>query len=143
VHVTNTTRSAVKQDRGSLGDQRFRRRAAQVRILSWRPWRNDAGTVLGFISAELPSGMIVNGLKLMVGPKGKPWVACPATKREVPDGGKPVWDPTIEFASREVRDRFGAVILTALRAYDPHAFDDNDRSGGAGRDRSAEPGGQP
>ena len=93
------------------------------RILSWRPWRNEAGTVLGFISAEMPSGMIINGLKLMVGPKGTPWVATPATKREAADGGKPAWDPIIEFIDRPTRDRFGAAILAALRAQHPDAFD--------------------
>jgi hypothetical protein len=101
-----------------------------LRILSWRPWRNEAGTVLGFISAELPSGMIVHGLKLMIGPAGKHWIATPATKRGPPppgeaeptDGGKPAWDPIIEFASREVRDRFNAVILAALAEQFPNAF---------------------
>jgi hypothetical protein len=31
------------------------------------------------------------------------------------EGGKPVWDPVLEFRDRAARDRFGAIILEALR----------------------------
>jgi hypothetical protein len=96
---------------------------AQARIISWRPWRNPAGTVLGFLSAQMPSGLVIHGLKLMIGPAGKHWVAMPATKREAADGGKAAWDPIIEFADREARDRFGAGILAALREQHPDAFE--------------------
>lgn len=90
------------------------------RILSWRPFCNDARTLRGFFSVELPSGLVLHGCKLMVGPKGQPWIAPPATKREVPDG-KPIWDPIVDFRDRETRDRFTAAVLDALAQAHPEA----------------------
>jgi hypothetical protein len=49
--------------------------------------------MLGFIDAELPSGMIVRSMKLMVGPKGRRWVAMPDEKRLDPEG-RPVIAPS-------------------------------------------------
>jgi hypothetical protein len=90
--------------------------------------------MLGYLSAELPSGMIINDLKLMVGPKGQPWIAMPSQKqldrggnpRTGPDG-KPLWSQTIEFASRAAADRFRDIVLDALRHRHPEAFDDGGR----------------
>src|SRR6516165_9568101 len=57
--------------------------------VTFRPWQNEAKTVLGFLRIECPSGLIIDGAKLMIGPRGARWVAMPATKQLHPDG-KPV-----------------------------------------------------
>jgi hypothetical protein len=38
------------------------------------------------------------------------------------EDGKPLWDPVIEFTRRDARDRFGAMVLEALRRAHPEAF---------------------
>ena len=53
----------------------------RVKIRSVRPYRNAAGTIRAFLSAESPSGMIINGLRLMIGSRGSPWIAMPDIKR--------------------------------------------------------------
>src|SRR5262249_39125372 len=42
----------------------------QARTLRFRPFRNAAGTVLGFFSAELSYGQLINSLELIRGPQG-------------------------------------------------------------------------
>jgi DNA-binding cell septation regulator SpoVG len=71
--------------------------ATAVKIRRWQPYRNPAGTVLGFLSIELGSGLVINDLKLMTGPKGGHWLAMPSIKAVDRDGqpivnakGKPV-----------------------------------------------------
>jgi hypothetical protein len=85
--------------------------------------------MLGFLSAAMPSGMIVNGMKLMIGAKGKHWLAMPSIKHLDRDGspvlddrGKPIWDDVIEFATAADRARFQEQVLTALRGSHPEAF---------------------
>src|SRR5262245_3947920 len=56
------------------------------KILKWIEHRNAAGTVLGYLSVELPSGLIINDLKLMVGPKGKRWVSMPSVMQTDKEG---------------------------------------------------------
>jgi DNA-binding cell septation regulator SpoVG len=101
-----------------------------ARIRRWRPFRNPAGTVLGYLDVELPSGMVINGSKLMVGPNGKYWVAMPSERQLDRDGnprldanGKQLWSPIVEFATRDARGRFSELILEALRRQHPAAFD--------------------
>jgi hypothetical protein len=55
--------------------------ATVIKVRRWRPFRNAARTILGYLSAELPSGVIINDCKLMIGPNGKPWIALPAVKQ--------------------------------------------------------------
>jgi DNA-binding cell septation regulator SpoVG len=106
------------------------RTALATDIRRWQSFRNEARTMLGFVSAKMPSGMVVNDMKLMVGPNGRYWIALPAIKQTNADGsarldanGKPLWSPVIEFASREARDRFQDLVLAALQRQHPHAFD--------------------
>jgi hypothetical protein len=64
----------------------------RVKIRSVRPYRNAAGTIRAFLSAESPSGMIINGLRLMIGSRGSPWIAMPDIKRRE-ENDKPVLNP--------------------------------------------------
>jgi hypothetical protein len=100
-----------------------------ARIRRWRPYRNSAGTLCGYLDVQLPSGMIVNGCKLMVGPAGKFWIATPSEKAANKDGlptlgpnGKQVWAQTVEFVDRAAADRFRDLVLDALRRTHPEAL---------------------
>ena len=98
-----------------------------AKILRFTP--HQAGSMLAFLNVELPSGMIVNDLKLMIGPTGKPWLAMPSQKQVDRDGsprldanGKQVWSQFVEFASRSAADRFRHLVLDALRLEHPEAL---------------------
>jgi len=52
-----------------------------MRVRKFRPFTNPAGTMAGFLSVELPSGLILNDCKLMIGAAGKRWIGLPAVKR--------------------------------------------------------------
>jgi hypothetical protein len=78
--------------------------------------------VLGCLSAALPSGMMIHGMRVMVGPSGKRWLGIPAEKAADRDGnamidakGRQIWNSYIEFVDRSARDRFTELVLAALR----------------------------
>jgi hypothetical protein len=52
--------------------------AARCENPPWQAYRSAAGTMLGFLDVMLPSDMIINGCKLMVGANAKHWIALPA-----------------------------------------------------------------
>jgi hypothetical protein len=94
----------------------------------FRPFKNVAGTMLGWLRLEFPSGLIVNDAKLMIGRDGRRWVALPAAPQVHADGslrvidGKKAWRPIVEFQSKAVRERFETQVLGALRASHPALF---------------------
>jgi len=84
----------------------------------------------GFISVKPPSDMVVNDLKLMIGPGGRYWIAMPSVRQVDKDGqpkrdtkGKPLYSPIIEFVDRESSEKFQRLILDALRREHPEVFD--------------------
>lgn len=101
-----------------------------AKIRKWTPYRNPAGTMAAFLTVEMPSGMGINDLKLMIGPKDKRWIAPPSVKQVDKDGkprldvsGKAIWGRVVEFANRATYDRFQAIVLEAVRRDHPEAFD--------------------
>jgi hypothetical protein len=128
-------------DRASRGRARHRgqppagnrhARRTEGKIRKWTPYRNQAGTMLGFVGAELASGMIVDSLKLMVGQTGSRRLAMPSVKLTGADGqpklanGKQIWSDVIKFRDKPTRDRFQQQILDLLRKRAPEAFDDGE-----------------
>ena len=94
---------------------------AAVKIRRWSPYRNDAGTILGYLDLELPSGLVINQCRLMRGPQGTLWIAMPAIKRHA-DGQKARWDNLVEFATKAASERFQAMVLDALQRQHPEAI---------------------
>jgi DNA-binding cell septation regulator SpoVG len=94
--------------------------ATTVKLRRWFPYRNPAGTQLAFLSVELPSGMIVNDIRLMVGAKGRRWLAMPSQKRTDGTG----WSDFVEFRDKATRDRFQEPILAVAQREHPEAFRD-------------------
>jgi hypothetical protein len=102
---------------------------ASAKIRRWNPHRNPAGSLLGFLSVELPSGLIINDLKLMIGPAGTPWIALPAIKRpQLDENGKQIWSPIVEIPDRGRRARFNELVLDAMRQQHPDVLPLNERS---------------
>lgn len=104
---------------------------SSVKILRWAPGRNSAGTVVGYIDAELPSGLTIHSMKLMRGPNGGFWIAMPAVQATDRDGnpvvnadGKAIWNHFVDFSTKDVRRRFQDQIIDALRRAHPEAFGD-------------------
>jgi len=98
-----------------------------VIVRRWQPHR--MGSMLRFLKLEMPSGMILNDVKVMVGPKGPHWIALPAIKQTNKDGsakldanGKQVWTTIIEFANRAVADLFRDQVLEAIRRRHPEVL---------------------
>ena len=105
------------------------RSGPDARIRRWQPYRNSAGTMCGYLDVQLPSGMTINGCKLMVGPNGKCWVAMPSERQVDKDGNprldahsKQIWSPVVEFANCASADRFRDLVLEALRRDYPNAL---------------------
>jgi hypothetical protein len=73
-------------------------RAPAAKIRRWQPFRNPAGTMLGFLSVALPSGLIINDAKLMLGQAGKHRIALPAVKQLRHEASRsPRWASTSRF----------------------------------------------
>ena len=75
-------------------------------------------------------GMVIHGMKLMVGSRGKHWLAMPAEKASDKDGkpilngkGKQLWNAFVKFANPAAREKFQNCVLDMLRRQ--QAFDDS------------------
>ena len=84
--------------------------------------------MLGWLNLSLPSGLVINDAKLMIGPQGKRWVGLPAVPQVHADGslrlvdGKRQWRQIVEFQSKEMREKFEAQVLDELRRTHPALF---------------------
>lgn len=54
-----------------------------IRILDWRPLRKNS--LLGFVKVELPSGMIIADVTVLMGERG-PWASPPSKSMIDRDG---------------------------------------------------------
>jgi hypothetical protein len=66
-------------------------------------------TLVGSFDLQMPSGLIVRGAMLFE-KGGKRWVSFPSKEWIKPDGTKSYY-PLLEFASREIGDKFQAQVL--------------------------------
>ena len=97
-----------------------------IRILDWRPLRKN--NLLGFAKIELPSGMILADVTILIGERG-PWASSPSKPMINADGhvlrddrGKIRYAPIIEFTSKDVRNRFSNSVIEAMRLAHPEVF---------------------
>lgn len=80
------------------------------------PKKLEKGTLRGFCDLELPSGLIIRGAMLFE-KNGKRWVGFPSKEWTKADGTKG-YSPLLEFADRDVSDKFQAAVLPlALQAF--------------------------
>jgi hypothetical protein len=71
--------------------------------------RLDQNSLIGVFDVELPSGLVIRGAMLLES-HGRRWINCPGIPWTKEDGSKS-YKPVIEFASREVKDRFERLVL--------------------------------
>lgn len=95
-------------------------------IEEWREMRRNS--LLGFARVRLPSGMILHdvavhrtGDRHWASPPARPMVG----KNDLvvrDNDGKVKYSPCIEFAGREIRDRWSGLVIEALRVAHPKAL---------------------
>lgn len=98
-----------------------------VKILSWREMRRNS--LLGFAKVEFPSGLIVSDVTILTSDRGA-WASPPSkpmiNKEGVAlkdDNGKIKYSPIIEFASKEIRNRWSDAVIAAMRVAHPEALE--------------------
>jgi hypothetical protein len=99
-----------------------------VRIVDFRSVRRNS--LLGFARVELPSGMVIADVTVMLaGTTGRPWASPPSKPMVDREGvvlkdpnGKIRYTPIIEFTSREIRTRWSDAVIAAMQAAHPEAF---------------------
>ncbi|WP_114910734.1 hypothetical protein [Acidibrevibacterium fodinaquatile] len=98
----------------------------EIVVSDWKPLRR--GTLRGFVTVSMPSGMIVR--EVSIGQShGRAW-AMPPSKPMIDrngcvmldDAGRRRYSPVIEFISKSVRDRWSSSVVDALREAHPEAL---------------------
>jgi hypothetical protein len=98
-----------------------------ITISDWKA--RERGTLRGFFTADLQSGLTLHELMLHHR-DGSWWISFPSKPMLGPDGaalrderGKIRYSkPLLEFSSRQARDRFVEQVLAALRQAQPQVF---------------------
>ncbi len=88
------------------------------------------GSLLGFAKVEMPSGMILHDVTILMGERG-PWASPPSKPMIDKDGvamrdastGKTRYSPLIEFSSKEIREKFSNAVIDGLRTAHPKVFE--------------------
>ena len=101
--------------------------APPITISDWKP--RESGTLRGFFTSHLPSGLTLHELMLHER-DGRWWISFPSKPMLGADGaalrderGKVRYSPPlIEFTSTQARSRFIEQVLEALRLAQPQVF---------------------
>jgi hypothetical protein len=103
------------------------RPAPKMRLLAWKAVVKNS--LRGFVDIELPNGLNIFGIALMVGRNG-PWASLPAKPQIDKDGrqkldanSKAAYAPTLEWRDRELADRFSDAVVAILLEAHPDALD--------------------
>ena len=94
-------------------------------LRDWRPYAK--GGLRGYAKIELDIGLVIPGIKVMVGSNG-PFVLLPEQpilqdgklKKDV--SGKPAYAPTVSWKDRKTADKFSAAAIRLLLAKYPDAL---------------------
>jgi hypothetical protein len=96
---------------------------AGFRLLEWRAFTGNSGTLLGHATVELPSGMIISDIpafrrddgSLSAGVPSKPLVDAEGHQLRDP-AGRRRYSPTLGFTNPAVKTRWSAAIVALLEA---------------------------
>jgi hypothetical protein len=97
-----------------------------ITIADWKP--RHSGTLRGFCTARLPSGMVLH--EVAIHTRSGSWWASPASKPMLSrdgtalrdEAGKVRYSPIVSFESRQARDRLSQAVVDALRCAHPEVF---------------------
>lgn len=88
------------------------------------------GALRGFATVELPNGLIIRDISVLVGRNGA-WANLPAKPVLNRDGsprlgtnGRALYNPILEWNDRSLSDRFSAALIDLVRAAHPGALAD-------------------
>jgi DNA-binding cell septation regulator SpoVG len=88
-----------------------------------------SGALRAFAKVKLPSGVIMHGIAILVGQHG-PYAMPPSTpmigrdRMVVKNGnGKTVYQPVVEFTTKEAAKRFSDAVIEAIRASNPEVLE--------------------
>jgi hypothetical protein len=94
-------------------------------LKEWRPY--VSGGLRGYARIELDVGLVIPGIKVLVGTKG-PFISMPEQpvlkdgklKKDV--SGKPAYATTVYWKDRSTGDKFGTAVIKLLLAKYPDAL---------------------
>ena len=99
----------------------------RMQLISFRPI--SKGAPRGFVSIELPIGLVIEDCPVLVGNNGA-WAALPSKpvldregRRARPDG-KPQYAAIMKWRDRELQDRFSQAVIELVRAAHPDVLED-------------------
>jgi hypothetical protein len=98
-----------------------------ITVIEWKPLHRNS--LRGFLTAAMPSGMILHEILIHVAPDG-PWAAPPSKPMIGRDGvamkdanGKPRYSPIVSFTDKTNRERWSSAMIAALLAAHPAALE--------------------
>lgn len=99
-----------------------------MRLVGWRPLRQ--GKVYGFAEVELPIGLRIAEIPVLLGSEG-PWAALPGKPELERDGrtvrldadGKVVYRDLLVWRSRKLREAFSDRVVALVRSSYPADID--------------------
>jgi hypothetical protein len=98
-----------------------------LQLLAWKPCVKNS--LRGFASVELPIGLKIHDIPVLVGPKG-PRANLPAKpqidqdRRQKTDvNGKPAYTAMPEWRPRDLANRFFDAVIGLIRAAHPDALE--------------------
>jgi hypothetical protein len=91
-----------------------------IRATDWRPLERN--TLRGFVTLELPSGLILRECTYHRTTSGAEWIGLPGRaqidregkQRKDPATGKSLYTPIVELKGKAERERFQAAALAAV-----------------------------
>jgi hypothetical protein len=98
-----------------------------LRLLSFRPMVK--GALRGFATIELPIGLRVRDVPILVGRNGA-WANLPAKpllengQQKLDANNKPAYVAVLEWADRDLSDRFSEAVVRLVREKHPKALDE-------------------
>ncbi len=102
-----------------------------VKVLEFRPYRKNSQR--GFVTVEMPSGMIFHDLLTFTGEDGNSWVNPPSKPAIGRDGkpiikaGKPLYNPIVSFDNKDTQTAWSDRIIESLLEAYPNALDCEER----------------
>jgi DNA-binding cell septation regulator SpoVG len=84
-----------------------------IQVTGWKPLVKN--TLRGFLSVNLPSGMVIHNVTVHEKGEGR-WVGMPSREWVNQDGAKQ-YSPLIEFVDRRTANKFRDLVLDALDGY--------------------------
>lgn len=100
----------------------------KTKLVSWKTLIR--GSLRGFASVELPIGLTISEIPVLVGQNGA-WAALPSKPvldrdgRHRLVGGKPVYSTILSWETRDLADKFSLAVVELVRQAHPEALDED------------------